>query len=218
MKILALEFSSEQRSVAVVEGTDSRVLALGVDCTRQNSSLVLVENVLRESKVEREQIEVIAVGIGPGSYTGIRGAIALAQGWQLASAGKIKIIGVRSDACLARAAQQKKYFGKVCVLIDAQRKEFYASGFEISTDKIQEVEPLRLVGFEAAQSLARSGDIVVGPEVKKWFEAGRELFPDAGILGGMAVGRSDFVSGDVLEPVYLRETNFVKAPPSRVVL
>jgi len=46
--------------------------------------LRLVERALAEAKVERGQIECVAVGLGPGSYTGIRGAIALAQGWQLA--------------------------------------------------------------------------------------------------------------------------------------
>ena len=45
----------------------------------------MIEEALREAGLEREQIEVLAVGLGPGSYTGIRVALSLAQGWQLAS-------------------------------------------------------------------------------------------------------------------------------------
>jgi len=43
------------------------------------------------------------------------------------------------------------------------------------------------------------------------------LLPDAGILGLLAAERGDFVSGDKLEPIHLRETSFVKAPPPRAV-
>ena len=52
----------------------------------------MIESALAEAKIEREQIEVIAVGLGPGSYTGIRAAISVAQGWQLARG--VKLLGV----------------------------------------------------------------------------------------------------------------------------
>ncbi len=43
------------------------------------------------------------------------------------------------------------------------------------------------------------------------------VFPRAATLGQLAAGRADFVSGEKLEPIYLRETKFVKAPPPRVL-
>ena len=49
----------------------------------------MIEDVLARSQMEREQIEVLAVGLGPGSYTGIRVALSMAQGWQLARGGEI---------------------------------------------------------------------------------------------------------------------------------
>ena len=45
----------------------------------------------------------------------------------------------------------------------------------------------------------------------------RTLFPRAATLGRFALRRTDFVSGEKLEPIYLRPTQFVKAPPPRVV-
>src|SRR5437762_2554525 len=96
MKILALEFSSPQRSVAVVEAnppTDPATLSEIVESERRiTNALPLVEQSLLDAGVEREQIDSLAIGIGPGSYTGIRSAIAMAQGWQLAR--EIKLLAI----------------------------------------------------------------------------------------------------------------------------
>ena len=82
MTILALEFSSPHRSVAVLRA-DSVVEAVETG-GRGTNAFHLIERVLTESGVARGQIEVVVVGLGPGSYTGIRVAVAIAQGWQLA--------------------------------------------------------------------------------------------------------------------------------------
>ena len=83
MKILAIEFSSDHRSVAVLDGAQlfaEQTVTEG----RDTASVALIESALGEAAVGRTEIDCIAVGIGPGSYTGIRAAIALTQGWQLA--------------------------------------------------------------------------------------------------------------------------------------
>ena len=99
MKILALEFSSEQRSVAIVE--DGKVLGEARENTgRHTRAFALIEQALAEAKTEREQIDCIAVGLGPGSYMGTRIAIAIAQGWQLAR--DVKTTGVNSAEALTR--------------------------------------------------------------------------------------------------------------------
>src|SRR5215203_4547986 len=88
MKILALEFSSQERSVAIFEkppGGSSRLCGSALEKGgRSTNPFALVEQALQNARMEREEIDCIAVGLGPGSYTGIRSAIALAQGWQLA--------------------------------------------------------------------------------------------------------------------------------------
>ena len=89
MKILAIEFSSDHRSIAVLDG--ERLLAVQtVTEGRDTAAVQLIESALGQAKVERSAIECIAVGIGPGSYTGIRAAIALTQGWQLAHGVKVQ--------------------------------------------------------------------------------------------------------------------------------
>jgi len=67
----------------------------------------------------------------------------------------------------------------------------------------------------AVESRADAKEILIGPEVTRWFPDGRMVFPRAAMLGQLALNRNDFDAGDKLEPIYLRETNFVKAPPGR---
>jgi len=176
----------------------------------------LIEKVLAEAKIEREQIEVLAIGLGPGSYTGIRVALSVAQGWQLASRhGGMKLLGVSSAECVAAQAQAENISGRVNVVIDAQRNEFYLAAYEISAAGRREVESLRILSQAEVESRAGAKEIWIGPEVTRWFPNGRMVFPRAAMLGRHALDRNDFAAGGKLEPIYLRETNFVKAPPGR---
>ena len=231
MTILALEFSSPQRSVAVVCTGDTEIAAEVVEtgdgfCPGQKNAgassrqaggtraLGMIEAVLREVGLEREQIDVIAIGLGPGSYTGIRAALSIAQGWQLASRNSgMKLLGISSVECVAAQAQSEKNFGRVNVVIDAQRNEFYRAVYEVSQSACKEIEPLQIMGLAEIESRVNADDILIGPEATRWFPSGRIIFPHARTLGQLVAGRNDFVSGDKLAPIYLRATNFIKAPP-----
>jgi tRNA threonylcarbamoyladenosine biosynthesis protein TsaB len=203
MMILAFEFSSARRSVALAR--DGTVLSEAAETGgyRVTNAFALTEKVLVDAKVLREEIEVVAVGIGPGSYTGIRAAIALAQGWQLARG--VKLLGVSSVECLAAQAQAEKIFGRVNVAVDAQRGEFYLAVWEISELARREMLPLKIVSAEEIETRKLEGDVGVGPDT------GRILFPSATMVARLAAGRPDFVAGEKLEPIYLRETAFVKS-------
>ncbi|MBW8864001.1 MAG: tRNA (adenosine(37)-N6)-threonylcarbamoyltransferase complex dimerization subunit type 1 TsaB [Verrucomicrobia bacterium] len=209
MTILALEFSSDRRSVALARG--GIVLSEAVEQTagRATNAFGLIEKVLADGKVAREEIEVIAVGLGPGSYTGIRAAIAVAQGWQLARGTKLQ--GVGSTEAIAAQAQAMKLFGRVSVLIDAQRGEFYLSQWEISADNRVETGALRIVAATEVKERAAAGEILAGPMAEN------SVFPSAAMVAQLADGRQDFVPGEQLQPIYLRETAFVKAPAGRLV-
>jgi tRNA threonylcarbamoyladenosine biosynthesis protein TsaB len=194
MKTLVLEFSSPRRSVAVLEDAT----ALGEsheDAPGHTQAFALIERTLSNAKIEREQIECIAVGLGPGSYMGIRIAIAIAQGWQLARG--VKTAGVSSVDALLRQAGPK-----ACVVIDAQRNEFYVA------------PPLRLATLDQINP----NEPIVGPEVTKWFPQGRIMFPEAHAIGVLAAEEQAFVPADKLEPIYLRQATFVKAPPPRTIM
>jgi len=218
MKILAIEFSTEQRSAAVVDAEVAATPVLLGQATETNprtvGPLALIEQTLHTAGLERETVDCLAVGLGPGSYTGIRAAIALAQGWQIARG--IRLLGLGSVECLAALAHSSGWRGRVSFVFDAQRGELYLTGCLLRETDWEITEPLRLATVAEAKSRGEQGDILAGPEVTRWFPAGRILFPSAAMLGRLAAARGDFVPGEKLEPVYLRETTFVKAPPPRV--
>jgi tRNA threonylcarbamoyladenosine biosynthesis protein TsaB len=207
MTILALEFSSARRSVALARGGEILAEAFEQSAERGTNVFGLIEKVLAAAKISREEIETIAVGLGPGSYTGIRAAIAVAQGWQLARG--VKLLGVSSAECLAAQAQAEKIFGRVNVVVDAQRGEFYLATWEISDSGRQAISPLQIVPAAGIEPRKVAGEICVGPEME------RCLFPTAAMVALLAAGRPDFMPGEKLEPSYLRATSFVKAPSHR---
>jgi tRNA threonylcarbamoyl adenosine modification protein YeaZ len=241
MKILAVEFSSAQQSVAIWEEMQN------AECRMQNQemppvllgsameplegaiaapltgrraqfperrSIGLVKEALAEAKCGREEIGALAVGLGPGSYTGIRGAIALAQGWELGRG--VPALGVSSVECLAAQAQAAGRRGAVCIVVDAQRNEFYLARYELDEAGWRQAEALRLAAKTEIESLAASGQALLGPEIRQWFDRATDLYAGAVMVGRLACGRRDFVSAEKLEPIYLRETAFKKAPPPRV--
>jgi tRNA threonylcarbamoyladenosine biosynthesis protein TsaB len=218
MKILALEFSSEQRSAAVAESNHDAVRTAGMTAEqggRATRAVGLVEFVLGQAKWEREDIELIAVGIGPGSYTGIRAGIALVQGWQLGRA--VKVAGISSMECLAATAHAEGLRGDVTFVIDAQKNEFYAASFRMESNGMEALEGMKIISVAVVQAKAAAGFLLVGPDAGRLGPAARVLFPSAAILAALAAKKGEFISAAALEPIYLRETNFVKAPPPREI-
>ncbi len=214
MKILALEFSSARRSVALA--AEGRVLAAaGEDAPPCGGPLHLVRSVCQKAGVSTAEIEGIAVGLGPGSYTGVRVAIALAQGWQLARG--IRLLGISSVEVMARQALDRQWFGGLSLVVDAQRGEYYLARYAIAPGRAEESAKLRLARREEVLERIAAGDRVAGPDPVPGATAVASLVPEAATLALLALGRADFVRGDGLEPVYLREVSYVKAPPLRAI-
>jgi len=206
--ILALEFSSARRSVAVADGHGAVLAEAAVHSGgRGTDALGLIGQVLTRANLVREAVEVLAVGLGPGSYTGIRAAIAVAQGWQLARA--TRALGVSSLESLAAQAQREGLCGRVNLVLDAQRGEFYLGAWEISAGQRRELAPLQIVAAAELAARRAAGEICAGPEMPPG------LFPSAATVATLAGFRTDFIPAEKLEPIYLRETSFVKAPIAR---
>ncbi|MCS7337780.1 MAG: tRNA (adenosine(37)-N6)-threonylcarbamoyltransferase complex dimerization subunit type 1 TsaB [Verrucomicrobiae bacterium] len=231
MKILALEFSSSHRSVAVAvlepHAPPARATRLAelhravrlsevIDASRASTvqPFRMIEEALRQAELDRNQIECVAVGLGPGSYTGIRAAIAIAQGWQLARG--VKLTGVSSVLATAANAWDSGLRGRCSVIVDAQRNEFYLAGYELDEAGATETEPLRLASAEEVNRLAEAGRVLIGPDAHAYITNARAVYPSAAWIARLAAAQAEFVPGEKLEPIYLRETSFVKAPPPRI--
>ena len=205
MKILALEFSSSRRAVAVVESEN--VLATVTTDNLKTSPLTLIDEALQKARLDRTTIEVITLGIGPGSYTGIRSAIATAQGWQLAR--NVKLLPISSAEVLAATARANGQRGETHLLIDAQRNEYYHATRNLTHESQTETASLRIIDVKEATKLDS-----FGPDLPKVPNC-QPLYPDAAILAQLAANRTDFQPCETIEPIYIRPTEFVKAPPPR---
>ena len=178
---------------------------------RSTDAFVLVDDALKASQLDRRDLDCIAVGLGPGSYTGVRVGISIAQGWQIATG--VKLLGMSSADAISEQAHWDEMRGPVTCVIDAQRQEFYTAVYELQEEEVRAIQPLRIETLAQIKERAARGEVIIGPDELP--VASRKVFPTALMIGQLARTRSDFVSGEKLEPIYLRETAFVKAPPPR---
>lgn len=216
MNILALEFSSPHRAVAVLEaaGADCRLLAEIQDPDfRGTTAMMLVDRALQAAALSPDAVDLIALGLGPGSYTGIRSSIAIAQGWQLARG--TPAAAVSTAELLANQAVRARLGPRLQLLIDAQRGEYYSATYDLTSGAPKLQDPLRILPPEAISP--EPGTTLAGPEPLARFPALRELLPSAALLGELASRQSSRVPAERLEPIYLRAPNFVKAPPPRIL-
>ncbi len=125
MNLLALETATESCSVALLRGED--LFERSEIAPRRHAELVLpmAEAILAEAGIARRDLDGIAVGRGPGSFTGVRLAVSMAQG--LAMALDLPVVTVSSLAALAMQAPDDG--APVLALIDARMGEIYAGGF-----------------------------------------------------------------------------------------
>src|SRR6476659_5161 len=123
MKLLAFETATEACSVALwIDGDIHERFELA---PRRHAELALpwAQALLSECGVARSQLDAIAVGRGPGAFTGVRLAVALAQG--IALALDRPVVPVSTLAALAMQAQGER----ILAAIDARMGEIYVAAF-----------------------------------------------------------------------------------------
>lgn len=123
MKIVAFETSTSAGSIALLD--DGSVVGEVMAQLRANHSDVLLpmlDGLLARAGVTLEQIDQLAVGLGPGSFTGVRIGLATAKGLRIATGRPL--IGVGSLDALTAAAVGAR--GLVAAILDARRDELFA--------------------------------------------------------------------------------------------
>jgi hypothetical protein len=100
---------------------------------------------------------------------------------------------------------------------DAQRNEFYLATYDIGAETRREVDPLRLANAAEVRARVQAGGTLIGPAAAEFLTGNRNVFPRAATLGRLACGRADSIPGEALAPIYLRQPQFVKAPPPRAL-
>jgi tRNA threonylcarbamoyladenosine biosynthesis protein TsaB len=191
MKILALELSSGQGSVAwLEEDREPFVRAFAND--RKHSGLFF-ENLQLCSR-EFSVPDVIVVGIGPGSYAGVRIAIATALGLRTASGAKLA--GISSICAVETAA------GEYCVIGDARRESFFFG--RIRDGRLTEGPSLHS-HLELERKIRESSLPLYASEPLPQFPQAALVYPSARRLAELAQDQAGEISDTrSLEPIYLR--------------
>ena len=102
MKLLAIDCSTERMSVALAQG-DRRWTHEGVGGAQASAALIpAIMGLLDEAQLPLKELDAIAFGQGPGAFTGLRTACAVAQG--LALGAKLRLLPIDSLLMLAHAA------------------------------------------------------------------------------------------------------------------
>ncbi|MBJ7220700.1 MULTISPECIES: tRNA (adenosine(37)-N6)-threonylcarbamoyltransferase complex dimerization subunit type 1 TsaB [unclassified Brenneria] len=131
-RILALDTATEACSVAL--WNDGEIHSLFEICPREHTQRVLpmVQQVLAESGLTLNALDALAFGQGPGSFTGVRIGIGIAQG--LALGAELPMIGVSTLATLAQGAFRRTGATRVLAAIDARMGEVYWARYQQEAD------------------------------------------------------------------------------------
>jgi tRNA threonylcarbamoyladenosine biosynthesis protein TsaB len=130
MRILALDTATHLATVALLEERDGQLIVLAeasasVDSRHGETLLPHLTDVLARASLKPTDLAMIAVGIGPGSFTGVRVGLATAKG--LALALKIPLLGVSTLDVVAAGAGDH---ASLLVLLDAKKGEVFGARYE----------------------------------------------------------------------------------------
>lgn len=138
MKLLALETSADTASVALALGSHTLVRQGGAPGTHARILLGWVSELLAEAECALSHLDGIAFSAGPGSFTGLRLAISVAQG--LASGSDLPLVAVPTFEALALAQGKGQYL--VCV--DARMSEVYSGLLVVDGERIESYPDIRV--------------------------------------------------------------------------
>lgn len=217
MILLALDTATECCSVALA--IDGAIHARSELAPRRHAELLLpwIDALLSEHDVSRSAIDAVAVGRGPGGFTGVRLAVAAAQG--IAYGLGRPLLAISSLAALAMQAGASEG-QRVLAVIDARMGELYLGTFVIDEEGL--AIPLDEAWMAAPQQVTLSGEgwIAVGSGMdaadgalatRLQGQLGRveaDRYPQAEAiarLGQRAFARGEFTAPHAIEPAYLRD-------------
>jgi tRNA threonylcarbamoyl adenosine modification protein YeaZ len=196
MTVLSIDTSTIRGSVALLQ--DGAIL-FEENFTADRSHSSSLFSSLATVRKEFTQLDQIAIGLGPGSYAGVRIAISAAIGLSLATGAKL--LGLPSFAALDVAEPQYVALG------DARRETFYWS---VVDEGVCREGPLLLTEAELSVRLAANQWPIFSSETLAIVPSARLAFPSAVRLAHLALAERGIVARDDLEPIYLREPHITQ--------
>lgn len=216
MKLLTIETATETCSVALQIDGDVRERFEPIARRQTEHVLPMVESLLFEAGCSLRQLDAIAFSRGPGAFTGVRVAVAVAQG--LGYAAGVPLLGISTLATCARAATMTHGPGNWLVALDARMGELYLGVYATEEDGAQHgliedmlCAPDNLPALpDVALRGAGSGGVALdalqsaAPGLQQWHP---EVGPRATAMLPLALAawrRGEAVPAEQAQPVYLR--------------
>ena len=175
MLILALETSSQAGSVALLdchlagEGGCDNVLSqqvLAADRRSAQSLTPAIAQVLAEAGTRPADVGLVAVTIGPGSFTGLRVGVTTAKSFAYATS--CECLGVDTLEVMAQQALLPSGFvGELHAVLDAQRKEIFLARFRVEQGGLRRLEENRIVPADQWLQGLASGTLVTGTGINR---------------------------------------------------
>ncbi len=225
--ILAIDASTEALSVALIK--ENGVICNHFEvCPQEHSQKILpkVEEILTESKLSLSELDVIAFGRGPGSFTGVRISVAITQG--LAYSANKPVIGISTLQTMAQEAIELSGECEVLCAIDARMGEIYFAHYKKSDTGYATLVGKEVVVKPALIEIPKHDMVAVGtgwqtyPELLETNKNIRfieeVILPNAKYMLGIATQELDLgkaVDAKSAEPVYVRNTVTWKKLPGR---
>jgi len=167
-RILAIETSGRHGSIALVSGAADRAevlkqIVLGGDERTAQILAPRIQNLLREQNWSPTSVNLVAVAIGPGSFTGLRIGVTTAK--TFAYAAKTDLIGINTLEAIA--AQAPEANGRLWAVLDAQRQELFAASFILSETGFITERETHIVSETSWLAELQPGDRVSGPALAR---------------------------------------------------
>ena len=220
MKILHIETSSKNCSVSISDGEDLLCVCEEVsENYKQSESLhTFVEWALEGAEITLQDMDAVSLGMGPGSYTGLRIGASSAKGFCYGL--KIPLIAVNSMETMVEPFLDQN-FDYIIPLLDARRMEVYTAVFDGNSGKMLTETEAKILDETSFQEFKDKKVIFVGDgasKAKEIFqlpeaEFNADVYPSAKYLIRKAVGKfnnKDFENVAYFEPFYLKEFQGVK--------
>ncbi|GAW94785.1 MULTISPECIES: tRNA (adenosine(37)-N6)-threonylcarbamoyltransferase complex dimerization subunit type 1 TsaB [Colwellia] len=143
MNYLALDASTEACSVALQ--VNGKIFSRFELCPQSHSLhlLPMIDAVLNEANIKLAELDGLIFGQGPGSFTGVRIGVGVAQG--LAFSANLPVVGVSSLQAMAQLAYIKHGHKQVIAAIDARMSEVYNGYYVLDEDNIMQAQQAEAV-------------------------------------------------------------------------
>ena len=218
MKILAVDTATEACSAALY--IDGEIAECFEIAPREHTRLLLpmVDRLMAEADLRPQQLDAIAFGCGPGSFTGVRIATGVMQG--IAYGADLPVVPVSTLAAISQACLQKTAHDTIFTAVDARMSEIYWAVYQRDTEgyaqlvgeeKVQpalDVDALQLTGYGIGSGWQAYEQVLTECLGGQLIGFDASYLPHAAqiaLLGAVGVQRGQTVPVEQAMPVYLRD-------------